>query len=89
MLELLPVVWCIEYSYYYVYGTNIEAMSDQKTLASLLKKNHGKKNFSCQLLGWLDKSLSFQINIVHDPQIGSGTMYYQVTHLIWMEKELS
>ena len=65
-LDLLAVVWAVENSRNYVYGTSFEIVSDHKALISILKGNRANKSFSSRLTRWVDRLLPFQFTVSHE-----------------------
>ena len=48
-LELLVVVWVIEYFIYYLFGTNFTALTDHRALFSVLKCHRSNKSYNSRL----------------------------------------
>ena len=57
-LELLAVVWSVEYFRNYIYGVQFEVITDHKALETALKSNHGNKTYSSRLTRWIDRITS-------------------------------
>ena len=54
-LELLEVVWAVEHYKNYLYGSDVEVITDQKALLSALSTNHANKTYhSRKQDGWID-----------------------------------
>ena len=61
-LELLGVLWGLEYFRYYVYGKK-NLLTDHQTLQPLLKRNRAHKQYSARLTRWLDRVSHFDVNV--------------------------
>ena len=79
-LELLAVVWSIEYFRNYVYGTKFEVISDHKALMNVLKNNRGNKTYSSRLTRWVDRLLPFEFDVVQVPRRTLGLVDYMSRH---------
>ena len=79
-LELLAVVWSVEYFRNYVYGVHFEIVSDHKALMSILSKNRGNKTYSSRLTRWVDRLLPFEFDVVHVPGRVLGIADYLSRH---------
>ena len=64
-LELLGVVWAVEYYKNYLYGSDFEIITDHKALLSALSPNHGNKTYHSRLTRWVDRLLPFNFSIKH------------------------
>ena len=64
-LELLAVVWVLERFRFYVYGKQIQLLSDHQALEPLLKRNKTNKQYSARLTRWLDTLNHFDIILKH------------------------
>ena len=64
-LELLGVVWAIEYFKYYLFGKNFTVLTDHRAL--LLKSHRSNKSYNGRLTRWIDRLLHFDFNIEHIP----------------------
>ena len=62
-LELLGVLWGLEYFRYYVYGKRINLLTDHQALQPLLKRNRAHKQYSARLTRWLDRLSHFDVNV--------------------------
>ena len=66
-LELLGVVWPIEYFENYLYGNNFTVITDHRALLSIMKENRWNKSYNSRLPRWIDRVLPFQFNVEHLP----------------------
>ena len=66
-LELLGVVWSIEYFKNYLYCKHFAVIVDHRALLSILKENRSNKSYKSRLIRWIDRLLPFQVDIVHLP----------------------
>ena len=64
-LELLAIVWSVEYFRSYVYGEPFKIVSDHKTLASVLKGQKANKTYSSRLTRWVDRLLPYDFEVLH------------------------
>ena len=62
-LELLGVLWGLEYFRYYVYGKKVNLLTDHQALQPLLKRNRAHKQYSARLTRWLDRLSHFDVNV--------------------------
>ena len=62
-LELLGVLWGLEYFRNYVYGKRINLLTDHQALQPLLKRNRAHKQYSARLTRWLDRLGQFDVNV--------------------------
>ena len=75
-LELLGVVWSIEYFKNGLYGKHFTVITDHRALFSILKGNQSNKSYSSHLIRWIDRLLPFQFDIEHLPGEEIGLMDY-------------
>ena len=66
-LELLAIVWSVEYFRSYVYGVPFKIISDHKALSTILKGQKGNKTYSSRLTRWVDRLLPFDFEVIHGP----------------------
>ena len=66
-LELLVIVWSIDYFKYYVYGKNFTVVTDHRALLSILKEHRSKKSYNSRLSRWRDRLLPYNFTIKHMP----------------------
>ena len=66
-LELLGVVWAIEYFKYYLFGKNFTVLTDHRALLLVLKSHRSNKSYNSRLTRWIDRLLHFDFNIEHIP----------------------
>ena len=64
-LELLGMIWAIEYFKYYLFGKNFTVLTDNRALLSVLKSHRSKKSYNSRLTRLIDRLLPFDFNIVH------------------------
>ena len=64
-LELLGVVWAIEYFKYYLFGKNFTVLTDHRSLLSVLRSHRSNKSHKSRLARWIDSLLTFDFNIEH------------------------
>ena len=75
-LELLGVVWAIEYFKYYLFGKTFTVLTDHKALLSVLKSHRSNKSYNSRLTRWIDRLLPFDFNIEHIPGTRMGLVDY-------------
>ena len=75
-LELLGVVWAIEYFKYYLFGKNFTVLTDHRALLSVLKSHRSNKSHNSRLTRWIDRLLPFDFNIEHIPGTRMGSVDY-------------
>ena len=64
-MELLGVVWSIEYFKNYLYGKEITIITDHQALLSILKEHRSNKSYNSRLSRWVDRLLPYQFSIEH------------------------
>ena len=64
-LELLGVVWAIDYFKYYLFVKSFIVLTDHKALLSVLKSHRSNKSYNSRLTRWTDRLLPFDFNIEH------------------------
>ena len=64
-LELLGVVWCVEYFKYYLFGKSFTIITDHPALLSIMKEHRSNKSNNSRLTRWIDRLLHFDFNIEH------------------------
>ena len=79
-LQLLAIVWAVEYYRNYIHGVKFEVVSDHKASETALKSNHGKKTYSSRLTRWIDRLLPFDMEVVHQPGQTMGLADYFSRH---------
>ena len=75
-LELLGVVWSIEYFKNYLYGKHFKVITDHRALLSIMKENRSNKSYNSRLTRWVDRLLPFQFDIEHLPGAKMGLVDY-------------
>ena len=71
-LELLGVVWSIEYLKNYLYGKEFSIITDHRALLSILKEHRSNKSYNSSLSRWVDRILPYQFKIEHLPGAKMG-----------------
>ena len=66
-LELLGVVWSIEYFKNYLYGKEFTVITDHRALLSILKEHRSNKSYNSRLSRWVERLLPYQFSIEHLP----------------------
>ena len=66
-LELLGVVWAIEYFKYYLFGKTFTVLTDHRALLSVLRSHRSNKSHNSRLTRWIDRLLPFNFIIEHIP----------------------
>ena len=62
-LELLGVLWGLEYFRYYVYRKKVNLLTDHQALQPLARRNRAQKQYSARLTRWLDRLSHFDVNV--------------------------
>ena len=62
-LELLGVVWSIDYFKYFLYGKNFTVITDYRALLSILKEDRSNKSYNNRLSRWIDRQLPYNLTI--------------------------
>ena len=75
-LELLGVVWAIDYFKYYLFVKNFIVLTDHRALLSVLKSHRSNKSYNSRLTRWTDRLLPFDFNIEHIPGTRMGLIDY-------------
>ena len=75
-LELLGVVWSIEYFKTYLYGKEISIITDHRALLSILKEHRSNKSYNSRLSRWVDRLLPYQSKREHLPGAKMGLVDY-------------
>ena len=75
-LELLGVVWSIEYFKNYLYGKEFTVITDHRALLSILKEHRSNKSYNSRLARWVDRLLPYQFSIEHLPGAKMGLVDY-------------
>ena len=79
-LELLEVVWSVEYFTNYLYGKYFTVITNHRALLSILKKNRSNKSYNSRLTNWIDRLLRFQFGFEHLPCAKMGIVDYISRH---------
>ena len=75
-LELLGIVWSIDYFKNYLYGKNFTVVTDHRDLLSILKEHRSNKSYSSRLSRWKDRLLPYNFTIEHMPGAKMGLVDY-------------
>ena len=75
-LELLGVVWSVEYFKYYLFGKSFTIITDHRALLSIMKEHRSNKSYNSRLTRWIDRLLPFDFNIEHIPGAKMGLVDY-------------
>ena len=75
-LELLGVVWSIQYFKNYIYCTKFSIITDHRALLSILKEHRSNKSYNSRLLRWVDRLLPYQFKIELLPGAKVGLVDY-------------
>ena len=75
-LDLLGVVWSIEYFKNYLYGKEFSIITDHRSLLSNLKEHRSNKSYNSRLPRWVDRLLPYQFKIEHLPGAKMGLIDY-------------
>ena len=75
-LELLRVVWSVEYFKYYLFGKSLAIITDNREILSIMKKERSNKTYNSRLTRWIDRLLPFDFNIEHIPGAKMGLVDY-------------
>ena len=75
-LELLGIVWSIDYFKYYLYGKNFTVVTDHRALLSILKEHRSNKSYNSRLSRWIDRLLPYNFTIEHMSGAKMGLVDY-------------
>ena len=75
-LELLGIVWSIDYFKYYLYRKNFTVVTDHRAPLSLLKEHRSNKSNNSRLSRWIDRLLPYNFTIEHMPGAKMGLVDY-------------
>ena len=75
-LELLGVVWSVEYFKYYLFGKSFTIITDHRALLSIMKEHRSNKSYNSRLTRGVDRLLPFNFNIEHIPGAKMGLVDY-------------
>ena len=75
-LELLGIVWSIDYLKYYLYGNNFTVVTDHRALLSILKEHRSNKSYNSRLSLWRDRLLPHNFTIEQMPGAKMGLVDY-------------
>ena len=88
-LELLGIVWSIDYFKYYSYGKNFTVVTDHQALLSILKEHRSKKLYNSGLSRWIDRLLPYNFTIEHIPGAKMGLVDYTSGNPLARVKKIS
>ena len=66
-LELLGVVWSVEYFKYYLFGKSFTIITDHRALLSIMEEHRSNKFYNSRLTRRIDRLLPFDFNNEHIP----------------------
>ena len=75
-LQLIGVVWSIEYFKFYLLGKSFTIITDHQALLSIMKEHISNKSYNSCLTRWVDRLLPFDFNIEHIPGAKMGLVDY-------------
>ena len=75
-LQLLGVLWSVEYFKYNLFGKSFTIITDHRALLSIMKEHRSNKSFNSRLTRWVDPLLPFDFNIEHIPGAKMGGRLY-------------
>ena len=75
-LELLGVVWSVEYFKSYLFGKSFTIITDHRALLSIMKEHRSNKSYNSRLTRWIDRLLPFDFNVEHIPVAKMGLVDY-------------
>ena len=75
-LELLVIVWSIDYFKYYFYEKNFIVSTDHRALLSILRENRSNKSYNSRLSRWSDGLLPYNFTNEHMPGAKTGLVDY-------------
>ena len=71
-LELLGVVWSIDFFKYNLYGKDFTEITDHRALLSILKEHRSIKSYKSRLSRWIDRLFPYDLVIEHMPGAKMG-----------------
>ena len=75
-LELLGVVWSVEYFKYYLFRKSVTVITYHRALSSIVKEHRSNKPYNSRRTRWVDQLLYFDFNIEHIPGAKLGLVDY-------------
>ena len=66
-LELLAVVWGVEYFKHYLTSRKFRLETDHKALVSVYNRESLNKDFSPRLIRWIHRLLPYEFDVMHRP----------------------
>ncbi len=67
-LELLAVVWGVEYFKHYLMGRKFKLETDHKALVSVFNRERLNKDYSPRLIRWRDRLLPYEFEVTHSQE---------------------
>ena len=65
-LELLAVIWGVEYFKHYLMGRNFRLETDHKALISVFNRERVNKDYSPRLIRWRHRLLPYEFDVFHN-----------------------
>ena len=75
-LELLGVVWSIDYFKYYMYRKDLTLTTDHRALLSILKEHRSNKSYNSRLSRWINRLIHYNFTTEHMPVAKMGLVDY-------------
>ena len=88
-LELLGIVWSIDYFKYYLYGKKFTVVTYHRALLSILKEHRSNKSYNSRLSRWIDRLLPYNFTIEHMTGAKVGLVDYISRNPFARAKKLS
>ena len=83
-LELLGVMWAIDYFNYYLYGQHFTVITDHQALISALNASEKSYTSQSRLTRWVDRLIPFHFHIKHLAGNKSGLIGYMSRNPVGM-----
>ena len=75
-MEVLGIVWSIDYFKYYLYGKAFTVITDHRAFLSLLKEHRSNKSYNSRLSRWIERLFPNKFTIEHMPGAKMGLIDY-------------